>query len=892
MSKLNRPTIDGFVEKLLNDQIIKENEVDKVQLSLEQASKGLNKNEIFTLVSTLNDRLDAASNDLITPNGLNYAGFENVVKEVSNAIVKEKVNREAAEVAKKEVQEAEKLKEQKALEEKAEKERQEIIEKNKRYLEDFIKNTPGMENLNLTDEDMSELAKVQDDVDRYIKLKDELDKQGVSEDEKNKILKRETGRTIDSFDTPEAKAATIVHTMRKFENSEEQEVGEIIENLSGTEQQLLEKAIGSEKFAEMKKQKDKVSVLEMLKLGLGGMLAEFSLKKENNVDKQEKTIETYEAKIRGALFNDNETNAKKILSFLENIESAQISRRENIVKKETLSDKDKIAKNMFFTYITNKYISLDSSVTISSLYERYKNHPKMRVFDMNFEDFICGIQDNLKEHATLTEDNYVLDEMIKIERMIRKSDLLKQAIETAKKNGNEILEEEALKEFDDSFESERKNIPQYKQIFATRKNIDVERIKKNHEKEMKKEISAPKLENDISRINQDREQIIELSKKLRISTDDAAKIYFEKNKERINLYSRKEREILREKSPINKDLNSNSKKTIKKLSIFMKEKNDTLISIYTQEIEDIKKEIEDGKFDIKEFDSKWKKLEKQKSKLEKAQKRDKTIGKMNRSKGTMGVFEEIERKDFEKNIFKKYLHSGKSAYEFLEEFNKSENGTNLSKNELMVIIKNGSRKFMRPEKLTNLIANEETIFKNENLLEKLRLKREHAEKQGLTEWIKECEEQIKDAEKNLQKCMEKTNEAKESIKGMVPKIRGDFGKAKDQAPLESEATATIKQTSENANNERIKNQEFENSSIVSQGIEVSTIETGEGIKPNITAIAKKNKVTSSRIKNAFSKIMELRKSKTTMHEDHEVQDENEIDEQTVENKTANNDDAR
>ena len=201
MSALKEPTIDGLIDKLLEENYIDKKEEETVQGLLSQAASGMTKDEIFMLVTTLNNELEATSSALITPNGLNYTSFDTVVKKVSDVIKKDKIEKENEEAKKAEFSQ-EKTVVDKTQEEKAEIERQERIAQNRKDIDDIMKEIAALKDIELSDdcktriaEEMEKKRQVDKEYKRLIEegqspeeaLNNAYEKVGISRSENNPI---------------------------------------------------------------------------------------------------------------------------------------------------------------------------------------------------------------------------------------------------------------------------------------------------------------------------------------------------------------------------------------------------------------------------------------------------------------------------------------------------------------------------------------------------------------------------------------------------------------------------------------------------------------------------------------------------------------------------------
>ena len=90
MGASDKPTIEGFVERLLEENHIKVNETITVTNTLRKATDGMTAEEKAIVIRSLHEKLDASSSDLITPQGLNFASLEKTVLNVTSKIIEQK----------------------------------------------------------------------------------------------------------------------------------------------------------------------------------------------------------------------------------------------------------------------------------------------------------------------------------------------------------------------------------------------------------------------------------------------------------------------------------------------------------------------------------------------------------------------------------------------------------------------------------------------------------------------------------------------------------------------------------------------------------------------------------------------------------------------------------
>ncbi len=889
MSELKKPTIKGLIEKLLEENHIQENEVGTVQALLGQASNGLNKDEIFTLVSKLNDKLDAHTSDLITPNGLNYSVFESEVKTVAQVINKEKVQREKSQKQ----ATVEPLQEKKDIEktpqEKAEIERQQRIAENKDYLKGLLKRIPGADKLGITEEDLEEIAETKEVNDRFWDAtKVCMEKEKCSAEEATEKIAKEYGFEAGYFESNAYKAAEATHCISIFEECfEKNQNGErILEKLEENPARLeiAKKIIPGLAEALTIVASSPKKAFEVLTGSLVTILSEMNQEKQESI---EKNIEANEAKILEAMQNKEGTSAKTIQDYIYSISAwkEELSKRKNWSDGARNQDAQK-KYDKFFERITPIYLSSNSNGSISNLYERLKDNSTVKELELEFEDFVIGIEKNLRKDQDKFLMSYIeIDYLIEQERKVRRFDLFNKTIEEAKRNGNKITDEYVLRDSKKEEERVRRECEKYKKIFANRRKITQkdDSITEKRNKIGSRKSSPEKLENDIVRISNDRKEIIRISKEFGISTDEAAQKYFSENENALKLYTKRERKILAKEEGDKKRIVK--PQVLKKLRIFRKEKNEQLIEKYTSEIEYLTKQIEIGDESSIALDAKIQLLNRANEKLLKAQRRKIKLEKQMSSKTATGILDNKEQKEVEKKIFESYLKEGKTAVEFLKQLNENESGKRLNIEEILKIIENGARKYLTAEVLHNFIVNERTALKNTALIEALKIKKDNAEKQGLTDLALMYGEKLTTIEESQALCESSIAEKRNLLLVRMGLKANEIGRT--EGATQTQETAQIPDSGESKTSSAIdlnqtqEEQERGNkNSLAVEELEVTGAEIGvESLKK----IAKKNKVTPKRIKEAFSKIAGLRKSKQEVVEQTE-QDVN-PDEKTTQTNT-------
>lgn len=863
MSELKKPTIEGLIEKLLEENHIQENEAGTVQALLAQASNGLNKDEIFTLVTKLNDKLDAHTSDLITPNGLNYSVFESEVKTVAQVINKEKIQREKSQAQATVDPLQEKKEVEKTPEEKAEIERQQRINDNKNYLRNLIESIPGADKLGITEETIEQIAEIEDrNTLYYDRVQKIMDEKKCTLDEATKIANQEFGTTESSFESDENAVAEMTWLKKKIEEGMK----------SGKPQGDVIKSIYKENTVRMKALESVKGGRELLRgIATGvvnaGDAIQFSIferlsaiKKSKENESQEK-VEGSIGYIHSTIDNENGLNIKNLRSYFEDY-----YKNKEKLRSKTMDSNENEERKDFFEMLAQKYITTD--MTISDLYNEFAEDIIVKKYELEFEDFLDGIEKNLKKgiDETSAVNNYVND-LIRAEKANRMLESVKGVIEEEEKKGKKIIDPDNKVVLEADITQQLNSINNQKKMYRDERGItkSTDELPKRKTKKIKlditKSFSVKKLETDITRISNDRKQIIKISKELGISTDEAAQKYFKENESALFEYTRKERRILVGEDETGKDIKH--KKTLTKLRGFINARDEQLIQKYTIEIESLSKKIEAGNDDPRKFDELIIKLQNTKRKLEQSQKRKKEFESKSKESSAVNLMDKKIRKNVEKEVFVRYLKSGKSALDFLGELNDSENEYDFTRDDILRIISENSRRYLTGNELHYLREDEAAIFYRNDNLERFRIERMNAEKRGLTEWIDSYDRHIKEEEKMIESANETTSKIKEKILIRMGLNPNEIGRTENTTQTaENGQVVDTEETKINNGTEIIQEQEGETGeskkSLAIEELEVTGAEIGvESLKK----IAKKNKVTPKRIKDAFSKIVGLKKSK-------------------------------
>ncbi len=469
MSELNKPTIDGLIEKLIEGNQIEANEAETAKALLEQASNGLDKDEIFTLVTRLSAKLDAPSNDLVTPNGLNYAGFDSAVKEVSKVIKKEKVQREKAqaEATRDELQGKENT--EKTPQEKAEIERQERIEANKKYIDEFFSRHPEFDFLVKTEEEKQVLAENMEKKERYYEVINELEKKGLSPEKAEKQARDNLGMTKEDVESYESKEASAMLFAREIEKNK-------AENPEVDSAEFGEKLIKSNKalYRDMER-----NYPEIIKRAKNGEISWFQCVKEIGLnfsyEKVESEIDRYNTSIKANKKDSNQFNVFRVKEQIDKLEENKLKRKKvrDAWYKITKNKNIDLENQELFEELTIKYLTSDKSV--ADLYKELDGDK--RIENLEFEDLLDGIIKNLEKNSEGPTDVSNLNTIRENERKMRRYELFKEEFKDAL--GKEQMingffsspNQTYLKQLDKEYKEHRTAIIDIKIIFRGKREL-------------------------------------------------------------------------------------------------------------------------------------------------------------------------------------------------------------------------------------------------------------------------------------------------------------------------------------------------------------------------------------------------------------------------------------
>lgn len=862
MSASNKPTIEGFVERLLKENHIKSNETVTVENTLNKATDGMTPEERAAVIRSLNEKLDAPSSDLITPQGLNFASFESEVKTVTQVIIKNKDYKENQEKKAAELAEKNLVVENKNQEKESERE---MTKKNIDSIRNLLLQFPEFSDFEFSEIELEELGKTKTNLDKFIKRADEMKQEHpeLLDEEIIENAAQECGIDLNSGEIKVAIATRFSEDLKKIENVDQDngiDLDRLIQFSSNTVNFLFKRE------CELAKREGK-------KLTVRGLVKRtFTIGAEKIFnDKNQSKNSEIEALEKDGWY----LNLQDLKNNIE--EKEEIERCFTYWRKKNI---DKYDIELDYTKLAEKYLCTDKS--ISQIYEQLKKEdPKLEV---KFNDVLNGIIENLKSRNNAPDAINTLESIRKSEEERRVYEQFMKSLKVAESNAKEVggankeNNDKILKELEKNNNSNIESIKKVKEFWIQREKIDFNSYKEENreafeESEQSNEQKIEKFEKDRDRIIRDRNQVIKISKELGISTDEAAKKYFEENPKRLKQYSIRERRILLGKN--DKDIEKlEMSLVLRKLGSFVKFINKRIISIAEVDIKSANQSIARVQGDI----SQPYELEKALSDLEKAEQRIAICEKINarldrghKKKDASEVLNDKLKKENEKEIFSKYLMSGKNATELLKELNKDGNEYNIR--DVIKIITEGARKHLKIEELKALIDNEKSIYNKTIELEAIQNSKKNAEEKGLTDWVKDYEKQIEKINDKINTC-QNTNQ---HFKKRMQRRMGILGP--NEILVQRKKAIEENKIQDATSEEKEQKQETQMNSQTKSSIEFGSIETG-GKKHNIKAIAQKGKVTQKGIKEMFAKIKSLynnpKKSKQDVTQEEKITSSEEI----------------
>lgn len=234
MSELKKPTIEGLVEKLVNGKFIESDESTSVEKLLRQATENMSETDISSVVTKLNDKLDATSSEILTSTGtLNYSVFESEVKKVTQVIIKNNENKTNEQAKVTESEEKTPIDEKKNEGKKEEQAEIEITIKNMKSIRNIFEQFPEFSEFEFSEEDLEELGKAKTKFDKAMDKVNELMKENpqLSQEEAVAIATQEYEIDIDSGEMQIAMGTSLaerVEEVAQEKNISQDEALEII----------------------------------------------------------------------------------------------------------------------------------------------------------------------------------------------------------------------------------------------------------------------------------------------------------------------------------------------------------------------------------------------------------------------------------------------------------------------------------------------------------------------------------------------------------------------------------------------------------------------------------------------------------------------------------------
>ena len=869
MSGLNKPTIEGLIEKLLSDNYIKPDEEETVQSMLQSATSGMTTEEISILIGSLNDKVEAPSSELLTQDGINLSVLESAINETTKVIIREKNIREQSQAKVEDPLEKILQKEQE------EREHQEQIEKTKEFLANLSQEFSEVEfNFKLTDEESIEYASIINSphFKNMIKLMSECIANGKDPEEAFNKYAEENGISW-SFDKVTAAAGFSVFQKGAEIRKKGKKGNAAVEELAENEADLVTVVCGS--------------VDEFRKKGFSfvGTVLNNVIQRTREKDMKYQTTVLKEAALGGKYLTYDELKRKVV--YLEQVKIDYYDRIKKTLHKnndQVLTEEDSKKRNELFHEITNEYLATGRN--FSTLYKITKDNPLIQ--DMSFEEFFDRIIEDLKSNSKGSkEENSAITGIIEIEREDRINYKLAEQLGAARNNLQ--LEtgdiKKRIEEYDINYESDCKNFinenkyrrVQNKSILCQKRGLD----QKNYESQFKLEKkSVDECEQAISEFNcviRDRQEIIKLAKECNISKEEAAQKYFAENTEARNHYNKKEQKFLFDEK--NKTIRNKFITRLKTVIINRKEK---AIEKTKEALKNVREDIELESGNIYNSIGLADALKKEsdlKRKLKKLENKQKRRKRLRDGKNAFDIVDDKNKKIFEKNILKMF-EDGKSAAEILKTLEENGNEYDFSFEEVLNTIVSGNKKNLTIKDIKILTKNEKEIYdasikkyaaekKLQNvkawLEEKVIEKNEDKTKNSLESYLKDWEQyhsfKIDKFNEDLEKKKPETQKIREKIKKRKEfffRIRNISKKEKNEN--ESQKTPVQKQQPDNSKSSEIIEEPTE------QQIEAEEMTVPPKLQFDFKAIASRGNVTHSSMKESAEEMISL-KSKEDKEQD-------------------------
>lgn len=877
MSGLNKPTIEGLIEKLLSDNYIKPDEAESVQSMLQSATSGMTTEEISTLISSLNDKVEAPSSELLTQDGLNLSVFESAINETTKVIIREKNIREQSQAKVEDPLEKILQKEQE------EREHQEQIEKTKEFLANLSQEFSEVEfNFKLTDEETDEYASMihNPHFKNVIKLMSEYTAQGKDPKEAFNKYAEENGISW-SFDKVTAAAGLSVFQKGAEIRKKGKKGNAVLEELVENEGDLVTVACGS--------------VDEFRKKGFSfvGTVLNNVIQRTREKDINIQTTKLKEAVLGGKTLTYNEL--KRNVIYLEQVKIDYYERIKKTLEKnndQLLNEEDCKKRDELFHNITNEYLATGKD--FSMLYKYTKDNPLIQ--EMSFEEFFDRIIQDLKNNSNGSKaENAYISNIITIERENRIIRLLAEQLGAARSNLQ--LEtgdlSQRIEEYDINYERDCKkfrnenkdNRELYKNFLCKKRGIDQKNYEPQFKLEKKSVDESKQAINEVNCVIRDRQEILKLAKEYNLSKDEAAKKYFAENEEAKKHYSKKEQKLLfDDKSKVIRN------KFITRLKNVIINRKEIAIEKTKVALKEVREEIEEESGNIYNSIRLAEVLKKESDlngKLKKLENKQKRRKRLLDGKNAFDIVDDKNRKNVQKDILKMFK-DGKNTTEILKTLEENGNEYDFSFDEVLNTIVSGNKKHLTIKEIKILTKNEKEIYETsikkyaaeiklqnvKDRLEKIGISNdEDRTKKALESYLKDWEQYHSIKIDNFNKDIEENNLMTPKIREKIKKREEFYSKirsAPKKATNENKTQETP--TQEQQTNDSVSHNTTEESQ--EQPIEVEEMTAPPKMQFDVKAITRNGEVTPLSMKDAAEEMISLKgKDSTRTQDEQQVADE-------------------
>lgn len=862
MGTLREPTIEGFVDKLIEDNHIGALEIGDVQKTLERATDQMTSEEKVNFIKVLSNRVDAPASNLITPNGLNYAVFESAVKEVSKSIETKRIDKEKQ--SNKNNNE-ENLIQQMTAAEREKKEWEEKILENKKALDDTLESWFGNNKPVILDEDKDIIAENMAKIEEFEKKTKEYLNKGMKEEDAIKKAKEDCGITEEMWESAEMGFAMYSYVLNDAEK--------IRKETDCTQEEALNKRLqdGSVMSKMMGNEIDEIRKKYGISDAKMALLVGLNLKNEKM---QEKRKNKNIAKLEETKDGDF-VNLADIKLCVGKIEKSKLSEKKSrhvinkILGKEKLSPDEKQKRKDVYKELTDEYLA--TGATISEIYEKYRDSELL--IGMDFYDVLDGVLKEVKPSKDTLSNRKNMKVLRKHEMECRVNELSMVELDKARENiplevRSGIMEEVNVRHlinYKNSEDKRNEKLLEFKKNIVEKRGINTEdkkwkevkaatknRNRKQRKKEEKTSEEVIKARNDVIK---DRKEIIKIMNDEGISTEEAIKKYFTENPNALKNYSAQE-----QKEMFGEDKQGNEISNLfleKQLGVQL-DRDSKSIGMLALKIEKCKRKLEQLELtdsaDIEIID-KMKEIENLTSKYHKIEKSMNKRLSITEEQKKNDIFANKEKSLAKEAIFKKYIESGKNAIDIFKEIEEEGNSYKFSFADVLSFIEDGGKGILAPNDLKKLIDNERSIYVASRKIEIYDRKKE-TKSESEESWGQYYNKKIEAQGNEISKREKIANSYKNKLARRLGVKKSD--KLETIADLEVESgeqdVDVVKEQQESSDNNQIEISE----------LKVEQIKTTSGIIPNVKAIAKKGRVTKTSLKEVFSKISRLNKEKSSI----------------------------